>query len=497
MAAVEFDRVSFSYENGTDVLSEISFGLAQGVTALIGENGAGKSTLLRLIAGELSPSSGVVRRAPGRSRVVYADERLERASASVLRFLDCRDGTAQQLRAELGLTEIAGRAWAALSPGIRRRLQLASSLHEQPDVWLLDEPSTHIDEPTRAVLIDVLRRQRSSVLLVSHDRAMIDAVAKHTLHLSHGRLRSYQGGYGDARRAIDREQAALRHEKSERERVANKERRALDEARRRQTAADHARSSRQRMKGPRDHDGRSFGRKVVAGWAEARLGRSVQVQRRTAEEAEQAARALFVEQPLGRQLFVDFRACPRAQVATLQRESLGYGPHLVLRDLRLVLGRHARVRIEGPNGSGKTTLLSAFYETASRHDADGVLYLPQEITPALIRARLQELRALGRAQKGRVLEIVAALGVDPARLLASSAPSAGEARKLWLALGLARGAHTLMLDEPTNDLDLPSVERLEAALCDYPGALLVITHDAHFAAATLHEHWRIAGQRVL
>jgi ATPase subunit of ABC transporter with duplicated ATPase domains len=163
--------------------------------------------------------------------------------------------------------------------------------------------------------------------------------------------------------------------------------------------------------------------------------------------------------------------------------------------LSLGVGRGDRIRVAGPNGAGKTTLLGALLAEA-RLPPGRLLHLPQELEPGQGSAWLDEVRALPPDRRGAVLQLVAALGVDPARLLASAAPSFGEARKLGLALGLGDRAWVAVLDEPTNHLDLPSIERLEAALAAWPGALVLVTHDDAFAAACTRTTWWVGDGEV-
>ncbi len=125
-----------------------------------------------------------------------------------------------------------------------------------------------------------------------------------------------------------------------------------------------------------------------------------------------------------------------------------------------------------------------------------ILHLPQELTAHDGVAMLDSVRELPADERGRVLSLVAALGVDPDRLLESAAPSPGEARKLAMAYGLGRQVWAMVLDEPTNHLDMPAIERLEEALIEYPGAMVIVTHDDALARRCATIEWRLEAGRV-
>ena len=489
---VLLENLSFSFVDSQPIFERLDAELGQGFTGIVGANGAGKSTLLALIAGSLSASGGRVRLPPD-ATLAHVTQDITQPGAAVARFCEASDGRAHKLRAALRLDAVDAERWPTLSPGERRRFQLAAALCEEPDVLLLDEPDAHLDQEARDLVLAALRRFRGVGVLVSHRRDVLDALTRSTLWLERGRAEAFALPYSAARAAREEARAARLSERAHLKSAVAKQARAHRERKAQHEAASAQISTGRRMKGPHDSDARGLLARGRAENAAKALGRAQAALGSRLERSRAELADVRVEKELGRELALKAGRAPE-RIVSLSASELRAGARRLLGRVSLVVTRTTRVRLAGPNGAGKSTLLRALARGLSEERG---LYLPQwldEETRASLRRELDELSA---PERGRRLALLASLGTEPEAVLASRMPSAGEAKKLALVHALARDVSCLLLDEPTNDLDLPSVERLEAALAAYEGAIVLVTHDDALARATTREAWRIENELLL
>ena len=505
MPSIHLGGLSYAHTAATPVLDHVDLDLAtsgEGGGAswvgVVGANGSGKTTLLRLLAGALSPDAGRLD-VHASGPVVLVPQEVGVLDDAVRAFAWTWDGHAERLRSRLDLDPddldpATGRGWEALSPGQRKRWQVAAALAAEPDVLLLDEPTNHLDADARALLIDALRAHRGLGLVVSHDRHVLDELTGRTLRLVGGRAELHVGSYRDAAPRWRAEEAARREAHDRARREATRERRLLADLRRDRHGAEAGARRERRLAGASQPDAREAGRKKAQAKAEAAIAARVrQVNTRVARAEgrrddievvrDHRGAVRFAHAPTGRRVL--------AQVVGDVRHA---GGEVWLHAVDVTLERGERVHLRGANGAGKSTLLRAVLD-ALVSAGEEVAVLPQELADPL--AELAAVRGLDPQVRGRVLGVAALLGVDPDRVLVTDRPSPGEIRKLVLARFLAGSASVVVLDEPTNHLDLPAIESLEAALGDHGGALVLVTHDDHLAAATTSTVWEVADGRVV
>ena len=439
--------------------------------ALVGRNGSGKSTLMRVMAGLVEPDSGARVVPPGIS-VGYMEQDPDLTGFATLgdfAAAGLEHGEAWRVEAAaegLGLTLEADPARA--SGGERRRAALARLLAEDPDVMLLDEPTNHLDIAAIGWLEERLAATRAAFVLISHDRAFLSRLTRATLWLDRAVVRRQEAGFADFEAWRDKVWA-------EEDAAAHKlDRRIKAEAR---WAVEGISARRTRNQGRL--------RKL----AEMRAERAAQVRR-------QGAAAM------------EFGAAPETGKLVIEAKGVAksYDGRPILRDFSLRVGRGERLALVGPNGSGKTTLLKLLIG-AEAPDA-GTVRLGTGLEVAVFdqaRAQLDPdatlwesltgeaaMRIPGKADqvmvRGAPRHVVGYLKdflfTDAQARAPVRALSGGERARLLLARLMAQPANLLVLDEPTNDLDIETLDLLQELVAEFDGTVILVSHDRDFLDRT-------------
>ena len=444
------------------LLDLATIGVAPGERiCLVGRNGSGKSTLLRIAAGTISADSGTRFLQPGATLRYLPQEPDLTGFPTVLDYvLDGLDAETDGHRAR-GLIDQLGLTGAEdtrhLSGGEARRAAIARVLAPAPDILLLDEPTNHLDLPAIEWLEAELRQSRAGIVLISHDRRLLERVSRSIVWLDRGRTNRIDRGFA--------------HFESWRDEVIEQE------------ARDAQKLSREIV---REEDWMRYG-------VTARRKRNV---RRVAELAALRERKRTEQRaPATLKVNTSSAALSGKIVFDAERISKSFGEHVIIRDLSLRVLRGDRLGIVGPNGAGKSTLLKLL--TGLQTPDQGQITIGTNLTIATLdqqRAALDPAKTLAETLTGGRSDQVEVGGSfrhvigymkdflfrpEQARTPVG-ALSGGERGRLLLAAILAKPSNLLILDEPTNDLDLETLDVLQEMLSDYAGTILLVSHDRDF-----------------
>jgi len=504
----------------TTLFHDVTFTVGKGDRwGIVGRNGSGKTSLFKIITGTLTPARGAMARTPG-LRVSLLDQHRdfgaavsvwdaaalpyapvmalelslaeqaaqlaelgERAPAALLeqyghdleRFAH-EDGYTFHARVDAVLQGLAfdaeeskTRRVATLSGGERGRVGLAAQLVAPADLLLLDEPTNHLDLETTAWLQEYIRELDETVIVISHDRAFLDEIADHVLHLEGGTAETYRGGYSSfVQQRAERRLALERQVDQQRKMIAKEE-----DYIRRNLAGQNTSQAKGRRK---------------------RLDR---LPRLTPPPGSGGTMELRLE--------ISERGGDR--VISAEALTIAIGNRTLVRDFSATANRGDVIALVGPNGAGKTTLIQTLI--GEREAQGGAVKLGGSVTPAYFRQDhdklpldsslyevIENLRPLWT--RGAIQNHLGCFGFSGEEVFRSTRTlSGGERSRLALAVIVLQRANLLVLDEPTNHLDVESIEAIEDAIEDYDGTVLLVSHDRALLRELATRVWAFDGDRLV
>ena len=497
MTLLKFTDVSLAY-GATPLLEGVSWQIAKGErVCIIGRNGTGKSSLLQLAKGTQSPDDGEIWRAPGLKigelpqELPRADERsvfdvVAEGLAGVGDLLARYHHLSQNIQGDADLTELmhvqqdieakdgwrlqqlvdstlsrlnlpADKTLAELSGGWRRRVLLAQALVSEPDLLLLDEPTNHLDIGAIAWLEEALLNFNGAVLFITHDRAFLQSLATRILELDRGHMIDWNGDYA----------SFLEHKEQ-------------------QLAAEETANA-------------LFDKKLAQ--EEVWIRQGIKARRTRNEGRVRALKALRAERAERRErqgkASIQLEAADKSGKQVIVAENVSFahpGGEPLVKDFSMVIQRGDRIGLLGANGTGKTTLLKLLL--GELQPQSGTIEIGTKLEVAYFdQLRLQldpEKTVIDNLAEGRdfisingqsrhVLSYLSDFLFSPQRARTPvKALSGGERARLLLAKLFSKPANLLVLDEPTNDLDVETLELLEEVLLEFPGTVLIVSHDRAF-----------------
>lgn len=474
------------------ILNDVSFDLLKNErVGLVGANGAGKTTLAQIIYGQLAPDSGKIEKQQNIT-IGYLHQSVDNTLQE-----DALSSKEFYLRtSELGLQQVqnwTNEQLAHLSGGERLKITLAQIWATQPELLILDEPTNHLDFQGVNWLINELKHFNGTVLIISHDRYFLDKTVSTIYDLEQGNLTIYSGNYTTYREKKKKLNADKLHQYENMQKYKANVEQQINQL---QQWSGKAHRNMNKQEGFKEYHG------VKA----KKIDKAIKSKmKRLNQELEKKKIEKPIEEATVRFQFAENKKRGKRMVEA-ERLEKSFGKRTLFKDSSFYINNGERIGLIGPNGSGKTTLLNMIIGQEQQSSgkliisqANKVAYLSQDVgdIPLSIRA-IDALELTDQEEQFKARTILANMGIHADKLMQPIATlSLGERTRIKLTKILLQGYNLLILDEPTNHLDLASREQLEAALTDFTGTLLIVSHDYYFMNKLCNKLLVIENEKII
>jgi len=374
--------------------------------------------------------------------------------------------------------------WDTLSYGEKKRMQIAVAIFEEPDVLLVDEPTNHLDTKSKNIVINALKSFKGIGILVSHDRELLDKLSQATIILKNKNIFTFRTAFSKAMNEHLINMEFLEKNQDKQDIELRKLKKSI------QSQHEKVSQSKKRMskKDLGKNDKNSKTKIDLARFTGKDKNDGQQLSKLKAKQTKLVSNSIKTDKVF--ELGIEFHKSSVKNIfpIVIDKNILELSDTKKLSYESFSINEYDKIGITGENGAGKSSFLNHLLSTVDLKNE--YLYIPQEITQTESKELFDGINDLTNDIKGEIYTIVRKLASDPIKLQDSLIPSPGEVRKLMIAKGLLQSPSLIILDEPTNHMDLDSILSLEAALKEYKGTMIVISHDKTFLDAIVSATWK-------
>ncbi|RYA22559.1 ATP-binding cassette domain-containing protein [Malaciobacter marinus] len=471
MQYLKINNITFKYTN-SEIFSNLNLSFEKGWSCLIGSNGSGKTTLFKLIAKILKPQEGNI---VGNELVYYCEQELHEKPNGFEEFMYTYNIKTFKLKELLHIEDEWFYRWETLSFGERKRIQIAIALFLEPDVLLLDEPSNHLDIKIKEILLNSLKNFRGIGLLVSHDRDVLNLLCTNTVIIKNKKIYNYKTTFDKAMKELAQN---LNFLQKENDNINNKVKKLQKNI---QSQKEKVSQSKSKLsKKNIDTKDKSLKEKInLAKLTGKDKPDSKLVATFSKKAQELSSKRNEIDKSFDKGITIKDEKSKKEKFSfLLKKGQLVLGEKKILKYENLSLNKADKIAIIGDNGVGKSSFLKLLISKIP--SLKSYLYLPQEIEKKQKENLFEAIKSLNNEKKGELFTLVQRLSSNPKNLLDNATTSSGELRKLFIAKALLDNIQLIILDEPTNHMDIDSIQSLEQALKEYQNTLIVVSHDKIF-----------------